>query len=225
MNYLTEDLYKKMQLFQFPMEGDMTLKQLAEEFELDLDEFLLQELMAHDEWYDRYLPKKLHDRLFDVHGEVTFQELDDTILDGIAAFRRETEQQWAAAMANVQREKQMLWNTATPALRALLQMHLEDSEIQRISGIDTDTVVVQLYPAWNIRNRVSLKFTQVKNSWMTRMHRDDANWWLVDEITADEEIPGRYVLHGLIGNADNIGKIQFSFADVEVTEQETGADV
>lgn len=224
MKYLTEDLYKKMQLFQFPIEGNLTVRQLAEEFELDLEEFLLQELLAHDEWYDKYLPALLHDQFFDAHGEVTFQELDDTILDEIAAFRLEVEQEWAKAAAHVQQEKQFLWKTASPDLRKLLRMNLSESEIKMVSGMDTDTVVVKLYPAWDMRDIVTLKFTQVKNSWMSRMHRDDANWWLMDEMTVDEENPNRYMLHVLFGNADHVGQMQFSFADVEVTEREDPSD-
>ena len=60
MRHLTEELYKKMQLFQFPLEADMTLEQLAGEFDIEADDFLLQELLARDEWYDKYLPGREH---------------------------------------------------------------------------------------------------------------------------------------------------------------------
>lgn len=56
---------------------------------------------------------------------------------------------------------------------------------------------------------------------MGRFHPDDANWWLVDEILADEEgREGRYVLYALFGNADRVEQLQFSFSDVVVQEQE-----
>ena len=44
MKYLTEELYKKMQLFQLPLEDGITLDDLAEAFDIEPDEFLLQEL-------------------------------------------------------------------------------------------------------------------------------------------------------------------------------------
>ena len=220
MNYLTEDLYKKAQLFHFPMEGNLTLEELAEEFELDLDEFLLQELLAHEEWYHKYLPEPLHSRLFDEHGEVSFQQTDEALLQEIAAFRAETEKNWMKAVTKVKQTKQQLWKTAEPGLRMLLKMDLAESEIRKVTGVNTDTVTMKLYPAWDMSKIVILKFTQVKDSWMSRMHVDDANWWLVDEITADAERDGRYVLQVLFGNADFVGQIQFTFAAVEVLEQD-----
>lgn len=220
MNYLTGELYKKAQLFHFPMEGNMTLEELAEELELDLDEFLLQELLAHEEWYHKYLPEPLHSRLFDGRGEISFQETDDTLLQEIAAFRAETEKEWMKAVTKVQQTKQQLWKTAEPGLRTLLNMNLAESEIRKVFGMNTDTVTMKLYPAWDMSKIVTLKFTQVKDSWMSRMHVDDANWWLVDEITADAEREGRYVLQVLFGNADFVGQIQFTFAAVEVLEQD-----
>ena len=60
MKYLTEELYKRMQLFQFPLEDGITLNDLEELFEIDVQEFLLQEILARDEWYDKYLPESLH---------------------------------------------------------------------------------------------------------------------------------------------------------------------
>ena len=220
MRHLTEELYKKMQLFQLPLEADMTMEQLAEEFDIEADEFLLQELLARDEWYDKYLPEPLHSRLFDEHGEVSFQELDDTLLDDIGLFRADVEQQWAQAMAQVQQEKQQLEQLADSALRALLQLDISDSEIRKVTGIDSDTVTIELYPQWDMGKIVTLRFTQVKDSWMSRMHPDDANWWLLDEIAADEEREGRYGLYVLFGNADFVGQIQLSFAGVEITERE-----
>ena len=73
MKYLTEDLYKKMQLFQLPLQDGFTFEDLEELFEIDAHEFILQELLARDEWYNKYLPEPLHSRLFDKNGEVSFQ--------------------------------------------------------------------------------------------------------------------------------------------------------
>lgn len=220
MKYLTEELYQKSQLFRFPMEANLTLEELAEEFELDLEEFLYEELMANEEACQNYLPKDLLSRLFDEHGEVSLQELDDTLLQDISAFRQETEKEWAKTAAKIQQEKQQLWKTAQPGVRTLLKLNLAESEIRRVSGIDTDKVVMKLYPAWDMSKVITLTFTGVKDGWMRNLHPDDADWWLADEITADEEREGRYVLYALFGNAASVGGIQFSFADVDVLEQD-----
>ncbi len=220
MNHLTEDLYKKAQLFHFPMEGNMTLEELAEEFELDLGEFLLEELMAHDEWYDQYLPESLHSRLFDEHGEVTFQDVDDALMEEIGTFRNKVERDWMIAVTKVKQEKQKLWKTAEPELRTLLKLDLADSEIRRVNGINSDTVTMKLYPAWDMGKILTLTFHGVKDGWMSQLHPDDAVWWLADEITADEEREGRYCLHALIGDAANVGRIQLTFASVEVLEMD-----
>ena len=98
MKYLTEDLYKKMQLFQLPLQDGFTFEDLEELFEIDVHEFLMQELMAHDQWYDKYLPEELHSRLFDKKGEISFQELDDDLLDMIRQFRSSVEFEWSKAM-------------------------------------------------------------------------------------------------------------------------------
>ncbi len=220
MKHLTEDVYKRAQLFHFPMEGNMTLEELAEEFELDLSEFLLEELMAHDEWYDKYLPKALHSRLFDEHGEVTFQDIDDELLQEIAAFREKVERDWMIAVTKVKQEKLKLWKTAEPELRTLLKLDLADSEIRRVTGINSDTVTMKLYPAWDMSKILTLTFHGVKDSWMSKLHPDDAAWWLADEITADEEREGRYSLQALVGDAANVGGIQLTFSSVEVLEQD-----
>ena len=39
MKYLTEDLYKKMQLFQLPLQDGFTFEDLEELFEIDVHEF------------------------------------------------------------------------------------------------------------------------------------------------------------------------------------------
>ena len=57
MQYITEELYKKMQMFQLPMDDDVSLGDL-EEWGIDLDDFFLQELLARDEWYVKYTPKR-----------------------------------------------------------------------------------------------------------------------------------------------------------------------
>lgn len=221
MKHLTESLYKKMQLFHLPLENGMTLTDLEEAFGIETDEFLRQELLARDEWYDQYLPEPLHSRLFNSRGELSFQKVDDTLLQQIMVFRKTVEQEWARAAAKVHQEKQNLWKTAAPELRALLEMDLTDSEIRRISGIDSKEVQIELYPQWNLGKIITLHFTQVKDSWMGRFHPDDANWWLVDEISADEEQrEGHYMLHVLFGNADYVGQIQFSFAGVQISERE-----
>ena len=220
MKYLTEPLYKKMQLFHLPLEAGMSLTDLEEEFGIEADDFLLQELLARDEWYDQYLPEPLHSRLFAPNGEVSFQQLDDTLLVQIAAFRQDVEREWAKAVAKVRQEKQQLWKTAVPELRQLLELDLADSEIRRISGIDSDTVQIELYPQWDIGKILTLSFTDVKDSWMGRIHPDDANWWLVDEIAADAEREGRNVLQALFGNADYVGQLQLTFAGVQVSERE-----
>jgi hypothetical protein len=220
MRYLTEPLYKKMQLFQLPLEAGMTLTDLEETFGIEADAFLLQELLARDEWYDKYLPEPLHSQLFDSHGEVSFQQLEETLLDQIMAFRQDVEQEWAEATAKVQQEKQLLQRTATPGLRQLLQLDLAESEIRRITGIDSDTVQIELYPQWDMGKILTLRFTQVKESWMSKMHPDDANWWLVDEILTDEERENRYVLQALFGNAEYVGHLQLTFSDVQVSERD-----
>ena len=81
--------------------------------------------------------------------------------------------------------------TAAPELGALVQLDLRDSEIRSISGIDSDEIQIKLYPQWDLGKILILRFTDVKDSWMSRMHPDDANWWLADEIALDEERPGR----------------------------------
>lgn len=220
MKYLTEPLYKKMQLFHLPLEASMTLRDLEQEFGIEADDFLLQELLARDEWYDRYLPEPLHSQLFDRSGQVRFEQLDDGLLEQITAFRQQVERDWAKAMSKVRQQKQQLWATASPQLRQLLKLELADSELRRIDGMDSDAVQIELYPQWDLGKILTLSFTGVKDSWMSRMHPDDANWWLVDEIAADSERDGRYSLQALFGHADHVGQLQLTFADVQVSERE-----
>ena len=90
MKHFTEELYKKMQLFQLPLEEGLSLQDIEDAFGIEADEFLLQELLARDEWYDAYLPEHLHDKLFDPHGEVCFQQVDDALWQQIAQFSRQS---------------------------------------------------------------------------------------------------------------------------------------
>ncbi len=219
MRYITDALYKKMQLFHLPVDGDMTLADVEELFGIEAEDFLLQELLARDDWYDTYLPEPLHSRLFDSNGEVSLRDLDDSLWQEILQYRQSIEQEWAQAAAQAQEEKRKLM-TAAPELSALVQLDLRDSEIHSISGIDSDEIQIKLYPQWDLGKILILRFTDVKDSWMSRMHPDDANWWLADEIALDEERPGRYTLQVLFGNADFVGQLQFSFAGVTIKERE-----
>lgn len=219
MRYITDALYKKMQLFHLPVDGDMTLADVEELFGIEAEDFLLQELLARDDWYDTYLPEPLHSRLFDSNGEVSLRDLDDSLWQEILQYRQSIEQEWEQAAAQAQEEKRKLM-TAAPELSALVQLDLRDSEIRSISGIDSDEIQIKLYPQWDLGKILILRFTDVKDSWMSRMHPDDANWWLADEIALDEERPGRYTLQALFGNADFVGQLQFSFAGVTIKEQE-----
>lgn len=221
MKYLTEVLYKKQQLFHLPLEEGMQITDLEEMFDMDASEFLLEELMAGDEWYYKYLPEPLRDRLFDKNGEVSFQELDDSILAQIAEFRREIDEKWQEASLKVQQDKDLVRETASEELKKLLAMDLVDSEIRLITGIDSDQVDVELYPQWDMGKKLTIRFEDVKDSWMGLFHPDDANWWLVDEVAPDSENrEGRYELHALYGNAEHIAQLQLSFSDVTILETE-----
>ena len=187
MKYLTEDLYKKMQLFQLPLQDGFTFEDLEELFEIDVHEFLMQELMAHDQWYDKYLPEELHSRLFDKKGEISFQELDDDLLDMIRQFRSSVEFEWSKAMAKAKQNRQQVRKTASPALRKLLDMNLAESEVRMIRGIDSREVTMEVYPQWDLSKKLLLQFKGVKGGWASKLHPDDADWWLADEIFADEE--------------------------------------
>ncbi len=220
MKYLTEDLYKKMQLFQLPLEDGITLDDLEELFEIDAHEFLLQEVLARDEWYDKYLPEPLHSYLFDKNGEVSFQELNDTILDEIRRYRSTVEFEWAKASAKANQERQQIKKTALPELRKLLDMDLSDSEIRSIKGINTQNVTIELYPQWDLGKVLTLQFDGVKGGWSSKLHPDDAEWWLVDEIFADDELADGYQLHMLFGDANAVGMVQFSFTGVSIHEMD-----
>ena len=105
MRYITDALYKKMQLFHLPVDGDMTLADVEELFGIEAEDFLLQELLARDDWYDTYLPEPLHSRLFDSNGEVSLRDLDDSLWQEILQYRQSIEQEWAQAAAQAQEEK------------------------------------------------------------------------------------------------------------------------
>ncbi|MBO5366098.1 MAG: DUF4085 family protein [Peptococcaceae bacterium] len=220
MKYLTEDLYKKMQLFQLPLQDGFTFEDLEELFEIDVHEFLMQELMAHDQWYDKYLPEELHSRLFDKKGEISFQELDDDLLDMIRQFRSSVEFEWSKAMAKAKQNRQQVRKTASPALRKLLDMNLAESEVRMIRGIDSREVTMEVYPQWDLSKKLLLQFKGVKGGWASKLHPDDADWWLADEIFADEERENAYQFHMMFGNAESVGLVQLSFTEVEIYEQD-----
>ena len=220
MKYLTEDLYKKMQLFQLPLQDGFTFEDLEELFEIDVHEFLMQELMAHDQWYDKYLPEELHSRLFDKKGEISFQELDDDLLDMIRQFRSSVEFEWSKAMAKAKQNRQQVRKTASPALRKLLDMNLAESEVRMIRGIDSREVTMEVYPQWDLSKKLLLQFKGVKGGWASKLHPDDADWWLADEIFADEERENAYQFHLMFGNAESVGLVQLSFTEVEIYEQD-----
>ena len=220
MKYLTEDLYKKMQLFQLPLQDGFTFEDLEELFEIDVHEFLMQELMAHDQWYDEYLPEELHSRLFDKKGEISFQELDDTLLDLIRQFRSRVEFEWSKASAKAKQNRQQVRKTASPELRKLLDMTLAESEVRTIRGIDSKEVTLEVYPQWDLGKKLLIVFGGVKGGWASKLHPDDADWWLADEIFADEERENAYQFHMMFGNSETVGLVQLSFTDVTIYEQD-----
>ena len=220
MKYLTEDLYKKMQLFQLPLQDGFTFEDLEELFEIDVHEFLMQELMAHDQWYDQYLPAELHSRLFDKKGEISFQELDDDLLDMIRNFRSSVEFEWSKASAKAKQNKQQVKKTASLELRKLLDMTLAESEVRTIRGIDSKEVTLEVYPQWDLGKKLLIVFGGVKGGWASQLHPDDADWWLADEIFADEERENAYQFHMMFGNAEAVGLVQLSFTDVTIYEQD-----
>ena len=220
MKYLTEDLYKKMQLFQLPLQDGFTFEDLEELFEIDVHEFLMQELMAHDQWYDQYLPAELHSRLFDKKGEISFQELDDDLLDMIRNFRSSVEFEWSKASAKAKQNKQQVKKTASLELRKLLDMTLAESEVRTIRGIDSKEVTLEVYPQWDLGQKLLIVFGGVKGCWASQLHPDDADWWLADEIFADEERENAYQFHMMFGNSEAVGLVQLSFTDVTIYEQD-----
>ena len=220
MKYLTEDLYKKMQLFQLPLQDGFTFEDLEELFEIDVHEFLMQELMAHDQWYDQYLPAELHSRLFDKKGEISFQELDDDLLDMIRNFRSSVEFEWSKASAKAKQNKQQVKKTASLELRKLLDMTLAESEVRTIRGIDSKEVTLEVYPQWDLGKKLLIVFGGVKGGWASQLHPDDADWWLADEIFADEERENAYQFHMMFGNSETVGLVQLSFTDVTIYEQD-----
>ena len=220
MKYLTEDLYKKMQLFQLPLQDGFTFEDLEELFEIDVHEFLMQELMAHDQWYDQYLPAELHSRLFDKKGEISFQELDDDLLDMIRNFRSSVEFEWSKASAKAKQNKQQVKKTASLELRKLLDMTLAESEVRTIRGIDSKEVTLEVYPQWDLGKKLLIVFGGVKGGWASQLHPDDADWWLADEIFVDEERENAYQFHMMFGNSEAMGLVQLSFTDVTIYEQD-----
>jgi hypothetical protein len=209
-----------MQLFQLPLQDGFTFEDLEELFEIDVHEFLMQELMAHDQWYDQYLPAELHSRLFDKKGEISFQELDDDLLDMIRNFRSSVEFEWSKASAKAKQNKQQVKKTASLELRKLLDMTLAESEVRTIRGIDSKEVTLEVYPQWDLGKKLLIVFGGVKGGWASQLHPDDADWWLADEIFADEERENAYQFHMMFGNSEAVGLVQLSFTDVTIYEQD-----
>lgn len=213
MQYLTEELYKKMQMFQLPLEDGQSLRELAE-WGIDLNDFLEQELLARDEWYMKYAPKRLKDLLFDTTGELIFDGLTEEMLALIKSFREQIEDEWAEALAWVEAAKAQAMLAASPDMQHFLAIDFHDGEIRYVEGIDTKEVQMDVLIGWDSSELVQLAFHGVRESWMGRMHPDDANWWLYDEVSVNEQ--GRYVLQVLFGNADYVGQLQLTFEDVQV---------
>ena len=67
---------------------------------------------------------------------------------------------------------------------------------------------------------ITLHFKGVKNSWSIKLHPDDADWWLADEITIDPERADAYLFGMLFGNADEVGQVLFSFTEVQIRERD-----
>ena len=213
MQHITEELYKKMQMFQLPMDDDVSLGDL-EEWGIDLDDFFLQELLARDEWYIKYTPKRLKELLFDASGEVIFEGLTEEMITLVRTFREQVEEEWAEAMAWVEASKAQVALMASPDMQHFLEIDFQDGEIRFVQGLDTDEVNMEVLIGWDSSELVRLTFSGVHESWMGRMHPDDANWWLYDELSVDTK--GRYVLHVLFGNADYVGQLQLVFDEIEV---------
>lgn len=216
MRFFTEELYKKRQLFSFPLADGLSLQDIEKEFEMDLDDFILQELLARDEWYIKYLPEALRKKLFRANGEVIFEHAEEALLKEIMAFRESIEKQWEYLELQIAQTKRQIAQTAAPELKEFLQMDFTDSEIKQVKGLDTEEIQILLYPAWDYSQKVYLNFTGVKESWMGKMHHDDANWWLLDELAVDEERAHWYQLRVLFGNADYVGQLQISFQNIQV---------
>lgn len=108
MQYITEELYKKMQMFQLPMDDDVSLGDL-EEWGIDLDDFFLQELLARDEWYVKYTPKRLKELLFDASGEVIFTGLTEETSNWSERFaikwKRNGQRPWPGSMRPERRRR------------------------------------------------------------------------------------------------------------------------
>lgn len=220
MRFLTEELYQKKQLFSFLAEDGMNLSELQQSFasdgELDMDDFIFQELLARDEWYMKYLPQELKEKLFDASGEVIFDHADGVLLKEIEVFCTRIAKEWSKAEAKAKQLRQQVAQAATPGMKAFLKLELAGSELEEIQGMDSKEITIKLYPGWDFSKTIWLTFHGVKDSWMGKMHRDDANWWLLDEINIDEQRQDRYELYVLFGHADYVGQLQLSFTDIEV---------
>ena len=213
MQYLTEELYKKMQMFQLPLGEEVSLAEL-QEWGIDCDDFLQQELLARDEWYLQYTHTRLKKLLFDEAGEVIFETMTEEILSLIKDFREQVEEEWAEALAWVEAERAQVALMASLDMQHFLDIDFQDGEIRYVTGIDTREVEMDVLIGWDSSELVQLTFIGVRESWMGRMHPDDANWWLCDELSVNAQ--GRYVLQVLFGNADYVGQLQLTFEDLQV---------
>ena len=138
----------------------------------------------------------------------------------IRQFRSSVEFEWSKAMAKAKQNRQQVRKTASPALRKLLDMNLAESEVRMIRGIDSREVTMEVYPQWDLSKKLLLQFKGVKGGWASKLHPDDADWWLADEIFADEERENAYQFHMMFGNAESVGLVQLSFTEVEIYEQD-----
>lgn len=219
MRYLTDELYKKMQMFPLPVDEEIAIADLIEEG-IDLDDFFLQELLAKDDWYVKYTPKRLKDLLFDAQGEIIFTTLTEEIITLAREFRERVEDEWAEANAWVEANRAQVALLADEEMKRFLALDLADSAIRSVKGLDTREVTIELLKGWTHSELVTLRFHNVRESWMGRMHYEDANWWLCDEISIDEN--GRYQLFALFDNADTIGQLQLVFENISVTIEMLG---
>lgn len=216
MRFLTEELYQKKLLFPFFADDGMCLEEIKLEYVPEMDEFLQQELMARDEWYLKYLPVELKDKLFDNFGEVIFEHANQELLAEIEKFCLSVDQEWCAAKTQVEVLRQQVQQANVAGINDFLALQLADSEIEEVKGLNTEEVTIKIYPAWDFSKTVWVTFLGVKDSWMGKMHHDDANWWLAEEVSVDEERAGRYELKVLFGHADYVDRLQLSFTDVAV---------
>jgi hypothetical protein len=138
----------------------------------------------------------------------------------IRNFRSSVEFEWSKASAKAKQNKQQVKKTASLELRKLLDMTLAESEVRTIRGIDSKEVTLEVYPQWDLGKKLLIVFGGVKGGWASQLHPDDADWWLADEIFADDERENAYQFHMMFGNSEAMGLVQLSFTDVTIYEQD-----